>query len=85
MDDSPPCQGSPPNRPSQYHHPSRQSHHRRSAPHSPARVGSPTRVGSHVHHRRTARVHATADAEVAAMGSVESPLTSMVNAVLGNR
>ncbi|DBA79551.1 TPA: hypothetical protein ACH3X1_008250 [Trebouxia sp. C0004] len=89
MDDSPPCQGSPPSRPSHHHHPLRQSHHRGSAPYSPARVGSPARVrspawvGSHVQHRT--RGHAPADAEAAAMSSVESPLTSMVNAVLGNR
>ncbi|KAL0050976.1 hypothetical protein WJX82_011428 [Trebouxia sp. C0006] len=86
MDDSPPCQGSPPRRPSHHHqHPLPQSHHRRSAPSSPTRVGSPARVGCHVQHRRTIRGHAPAVVEIAALSSVESPLTSMVNAVLGNR
>lgn len=71
-DDSPPCHGSPPSRAPHSRHPLRQSQHT----HSPK--------GSHSSRRR-AEWGKMQNAQATCDESVESPMTSMVNAVLGNR
>lgn len=72
IDDSPPCQGSPPQRASPLRH--------RAAPSSyKAKQQLPTS------RRRMAGQKAQEQLTDDAVSSIESPLTSMVNAVLGNR